>query len=51
MKASWIALGANFAREIAAFEAVMARETAGTEDSEPLNLPMGVRVAERMTTS
>ena len=39
------------ARAIAAFAAIIPSCVAVTEDNAPLNLPMGVRAAERMTTS
>ena len=39
------------AREIAALTAVMPSWVAGTVESEPWNLPMGVRAADRITTS
>ena len=39
------------AREIAALTAVMPSWVAGTVEREPWNLPMGVRAADRITTS
>jgi len=43
--------GLSLAREMAALTAVMPRSMAETEARPPLNLPIGVRAAERMTTS
>ena len=43
--------GLSLAREMAALTAVMPRSMAETEARPPLNLPIGVRAAARMTTS
>ena len=43
--------GCKRAREIAAFAAVIPSCGAVSEDNTPLNFPIGVRAAERMTAS
>ena len=51
MKISWMSEGWRRAREMAALTAWTPKVGAGTVEREPWNLPMGVRAAERITTS